>query len=140
MLSSKNLRTWCPSKKLSHKMQGPFEIKKVVSPNAVILQMLRRSRLHNIFYVSLREPYCISSKACHAPPHPERVRNEADDMDVDVEGLWEIDEIMGSSNDQVGNMKYLTKWVGFPEQENWTEKPLEHFLGLGEEMIRRFHR
>jgi len=48
--------------------------------------------------------------------------------------------IMGSSYDQDSNMKYLTKWVGFPEEENWTEEPLEHFLGSGEGMIRAFHR
>jgi len=141
MLSSKNLRTRHPSKKLDHKMQGPFEIEKVVSPNAVMLKLPRRWRLHNVFHVSLLEPYRVSSKASRAPPDPERVRNEADEMDVDVEeGQWEIDEIMGSSYDQDGNVKYLTKWVGFPEEENWTEEPLEHFLGSGEGMIRAFHR
>jgi len=41
MLSSKNLRTWHPSKKLDHKMQGPFEIEKVVSPNVVMLKLPR---------------------------------------------------------------------------------------------------
>jgi len=141
MLSSKNLRTWHPSKKLDHKMQGPFEIEKVVSPNTVMFKLSRRWRLHNVFHVSLQELYRVSSKASHALPDPERVRNEADEMDVDVEeGQWEIDEIMGSSYDQDGNIKYLTKWVGFPEEENWTEEPLEHFLGSGEGMIRAFHR
>jgi len=42
MLSSKNLRTRRPSKKLDHKMQGPFEIEKVVSPNAIMLKLPRR--------------------------------------------------------------------------------------------------
>ena len=37
-------------------------------------------------------------------------------------------------------MKYLTKWVGFPVEENWTKETLEYFLGLGEGMIRAFHR
>jgi len=85
MLSSKNLRTQRPSKKLDHKMQGPFEIEKVVSPNAVMLKLPRRWRLHNVFHVLLLEPYRVSSKASRAPPDPQRVRNEADEMDVDVE-------------------------------------------------------
>ena len=141
MLSSKNLRTRHPSKKLDHKIQGPFEIEKVVSPNAVMLKLPSRWRLHNIFHVSLLEPHRVSSKASHGPPDPERVRNEADEMDGDVEeGQREIDKIIGSSYDQGGNVKYLTKWVGFPQEENWTEKPLEHFLGSGEGMIRAFHR
>jgi len=119
MLSSNNLRTQCPSKKLDHKMQGPFEIEKVVSPNAIMLKLRRRWRLHNVFHISLLEPYHILSKASCAPPDPERVRNEADEMDIDVEEVqWEIDEIMGSSYDQDGNVKYLKKWVGFPEEEN----------------------
>jgi len=141
MLSSKNLRTQRLSKKLDLKMQGPFKIEKVVSLNTVMLKLLRRWRLHNVFHVSLLEPYHVSSKASCAPPDPERVRNEADEMDVDVEeGQWEIDEIMRSSYDQDGNVKYLTKWVGFPEEENLTEEPLEHFLGSGEGMIRAFRR
>jgi len=51
MLSSKNLRTRHPSKKLDHKMQGPFKIEKVVSPNAVMLKLPRQWRLHNVFHV-----------------------------------------------------------------------------------------
>jgi len=120
ILSSKNLRNWHPSKKLDHKMQGPFEIEKIVSPNAVMLKLPRRWRLHNVFHVLLLKPYRVSSKTSRAPPDPQRVRSEADEMDVDVEeDQWEIDEIMGSFYDQDGNVKYLTKWVGFPEEENW---------------------
>jgi len=85
MLSSKNLRIRRPSKKHNHKMQGPFEIGKVVSLNAVMLKPPRHWRLHNIFHVSLLEPYRVSSKSSCAPPDPQRVRNEADEMDVDVD-------------------------------------------------------
>jgi len=84
IISSKNLRTWRPSKKLDHKMQGPFEIEKVVSPNVVMLKLPRRWNLHNMFQVSLLEPYHVSTKVSCAPPDPERVRNEAVEMDVDV--------------------------------------------------------
>jgi len=85
MLSSKSLRTRHPLKKLDHKMQGPFEIEKVVPPNTVMLKLPRWWRLHNVFHVTLLESYRVSGKASHAPPDPERVRNEADEMDVDVE-------------------------------------------------------
>jgi len=112
-----------------------------VSPNATILKLPRRWRFQNEFHILLLEAYRVSSKASRAPPDPERVRNEADEMDVDVEeGQWEIDEIMGSSYDPDGNVMYLTNCMGFPEEENWTEELLEHFLGSGEGMIRAFHR
>jgi len=38
-----------------------------------------------------------------------------------------------SDNDRVP--QYDTKWVGFPEEGNWTVEHLEHFLGSGEGMI-----
>ena len=121
-------------------MQGLFEIEKVVFLNAVMLKLPRCWRLHNVFHIWSLEPYHVSSKASCASSDPERVRNEADEMDIDVEeGQWEIDEIIGSSYYQDGNLKYLTNWVGFPQKENWTEEPLKHFLGSGEGMIRAFH-
>jgi hypothetical protein len=63
-------------------------------------------------------------------------------MDVDMEeGCWDVEEIVGSSYDAEGKVKYLTRWVGFPEEENWTEEPLENFLGPGaKELVRAFHR
>jgi len=141
ILSRKRLRTRHLSKKLDHKMQGLFEIEKVVFPNVVMLKLPRCWRLHNVFHVWSLEPYHVSSKASCASSDPERVRNGADEMDIDVEeGQWEIDENMGSSYDQDSNVKYLMKWVGFPEEENWMEEPLEHFLGSGEGMMRAFHR
>ena len=48
---------------------------------------------------------------------------------------------MGSSIDAQGKVKYLTKWVGYPETENWTEEPYEHFAeGNGLGALRAFHR
>jgi len=97
MLSSKNLRTWYQSKKLDHKIQGLFEIEKVVSPNAVMLKLPRRWRLHNIFHISLLELYGISSKASHTPPDPERVRTRlmrwmlmSKKVNRRLKGSWEV--------------------------------------------------
>ena len=47
---------------------------------------------------------------------------------------------MGSSYYQDGNIKYVMKSVGFPEEENWTEEPVAHFLGSQKGMIKTFHR
>ena len=39
------------------------------------------------------------------------------------------------------NEQRKKKRVGFPEEENWTEEPLENFLGPGAmELVRAFHR
>jgi hypothetical protein len=60
-------------------------------------------------------------------------------MDLE-EGLWEIQEIMGSSCDSNGAVKYLVQWKGFPDENDWTEEPWENFVGTGEAALRKFHR
>ena len=73
------------------------------------------------------------------PVDAEQVLEEADEMDVD-EGLWEIEEVMGSSLNSQGNVKYLTRWKDFPDEENWTEELFDHFTGTREGALRAFHR
>jgi hypothetical protein len=142
MLSAKHLKTRRPSKKLDHKMQGPFKITKVISPTAVRLELPRRWRVHNTFHVSLLEPLRISKKGLRAPPDADTVLEQIDEMEFDDdEELWEMDTILGSSCDAEGKVKYLTRWKGFPEPENWTEEPWESFAGLPSEgELRKFHR
>ena len=57
MLSGRNIRTRRPTKKLDHKNYGPFQIEKVISPLAVRLTLPRKWKIHNVFHVSLLEPY-----------------------------------------------------------------------------------
>jgi len=140
MLSGTHLKTRRPSKKLDHKMQGPFKVIKVISPTAVRLELPRRWRIHNTFHVSLLEPLRISKKGLRAPPVADATLMDEMELSEDDEGLWEIDTILGSSCDAEGKVKYLTRWKGFPELENWTEEPWESFEGTGEGALRSFHR
>lgn len=137
MLNGKNLRTRRPSRKLDAKMHGPFKVIKVVSPSAIRIELPKRWRIHPTFHVSLLEPYRQSQKGLRPPAVA--VEDE-DAMDLDDEGLWEIDEILGSSCDSTGAIKYLVKWKGFPDEEDWTEEPWESFEGTGEGALRKFHR
>jgi len=57
MLSGRNIKTRRPSKKLDHKNHGPFQIEKVVSPLTVHITLPRKWKIHNVFQVSLLEPY-----------------------------------------------------------------------------------
>ena len=66
-----------------------------------------------------------------------QVLQEADDIDID-EGLWEIDEVMGSSLDSQENVKYLTRWKDFPDDENWKEEQFNHFAGTGKTVLHSF--
>jgi len=77
MLSGRNIRTRRPSKKLDHKNHGPFQIEKIVSLLAVRLTLPRKWKIHNVFQVSLLEPYRTSEH--RAPPDPLKVLCEVDD-------------------------------------------------------------
>jgi len=71
MLNGRNIKTRRPLRKLDHKSLGPFRIKKVVSPLAVRLMLPRKWKIHNVFHVSLLEPYRTSEH--QAPPDPSKV-------------------------------------------------------------------
>jgi len=60
ILSGRNIKTHCPSKKLDHKNNGPFQIEKIVFLLAVRLMLPRKWKIHNVFHVSLLEPYRTS--------------------------------------------------------------------------------
>jgi len=60
MLNGRNIKTRRPTKKLDQKNHGPFQIEKIVSPLAVRLTLPRKWKIHNVFHVSLLEPFRTS--------------------------------------------------------------------------------
>ena len=108
MLNRHNIKTRRPSKKLDHKNHGPFQIEKIVSPLAVRLTLPRKWKIHNVFHVSLLEPYRISEH--RAPADPSKVLREANDIKQSEE--YDVDEVMASVERGRGNNKgilYLVK-------------------------------
>ena len=139
MLNGRNIKTRRPSKKLDHKNHGPFQIEKIVSPLAVRLTLPRTWKIHNVFHVSLLEPYRTSEH--RAPPDPSKVLREADDIEQSEE--YDVEEVMSSVERGWGNNKrilYLVKWLDYPERKDWTEEPFDNFSAGGLEKLREFHR
>jgi hypothetical protein len=134
MLDGRNIQTRRPSRKLDHKLQGPFQIEKVISPTAVKLTLPRRWRIHNVFHVSLVEPFRVGSRDA---PDPLRILREADDIEGSEE--FDVEEIMDSFIREK-RVKYLTKWLGFPKKRDWTSEPFENFSVGGQEKLREFHK
>jgi len=60
MLSGRNIKTRCPSKKMDHKNHGPFQVEKIIKPLAVRLTLPQKWKIHDVFHVSLLEPYRTS--------------------------------------------------------------------------------
>ena len=138
MLNGRNIRMCRPSKMLDQKNHGPFQIEKIVSPLAVCLTLPRKWKIHNVFHVSLLEPYRTSEH--RAPPdHSKRLR-EADDIEQSEE--YDVEEVMSSVEHSRGNNKrilYLVKWLNYPERKDWTEEPFDNFSVGGLEKLRKFH-
>ena len=51
-LSSKNLNVDRPSRKLTERQLGPFEVVKIISPNTIKLKLPTSFRIHDVINVS----------------------------------------------------------------------------------------
>jgi len=138
MLNGRNIKTRRPSKKLDHKNHGPFQIEKIVSLLAARLLLPRKWKIHNVFHISLLEPYQTSEY--QAPPDPSKVLREADDIEQSEE--YDVDEVMSSVEHGRGNKKrilYLVKWLDYLERKDWMEEPFDNYLVGSLEKLREFH-
>ena len=138
MLNGRNIKTRRPTRKLDHKNHGPFQIEKIISPLAIRLTLPRKWKIHNVFHVSLLEPYRTSEH--RAPPDPSKVLREADDIEQSEE--YDVEEVLSSVERGRGNNKrvlYLVRWLDYPERKDWTEEPYDNFSVGGLEKLREFH-
>jgi len=135
ILQGRNIKTRRPSKKLDHKNHGPFQVERIVSPLAHRLTLPRKWKTHNVFHVSLLEPYRTSEH--RAPPDPSKVLREEDDIEQSEE--YDVDEVMGSTK-RGRRVLYLVKWLDYPHRRDWTEEPFDNFSVGGLEELRKFDR
>jgi len=136
MLSGRNIKTRRPSRKMDHKNHGPFQVERIITPVAVRLTLPRKWKIHNVFHVSLFEPYRTSEK--RAPRDPAKILWEADDVEQSEE--YDVEAVEASREHGRGNRKrilYLVKWLGYDEK---TEEPFDNFSVGGLEKLREFHR
>jgi len=77
---------------MDHKNHGPFQIEKLISPLAVQLMFPRKWKIHNIFHVSLLEPYQTSKH--WMPLDPTKVLHEADNIEQSEE--YDVEEVISS--------------------------------------------
>ena len=77
----------CSFKKLNYKYYGPFEIKELVKKQVYRLKLLKKMKIHNVFYVSLLEPYTKTNNS-DVPTLPSIM--------VKGEDKYEIEKILNS--------------------------------------------
>ena len=126
-LSTRNITTNRPSKKLDHKMLGPFEVigNKRVS---VELQLPQSMKIHNVFHPNLLRKASTDplTNQVNEPPPPIIVNNEEE---------WEVEDILDVRSYQ-SKLQYRVKWVGWDEDREWYEA-----IGFNNspEIVENFH-
>lgn len=128
-LSTRNIRTTRPSKKLDHQMIGPYVIKKVVK-GACQLNLPDGMKLHDTFHTSLLRPYSDDPLPGQIQPPPPPIEIEQDDPD------YELDDILDSKRMRK-KLFYKVQWTGYPPDPKWY--PAENFENAPE-IVADYHR
>ena len=88
-LRRKNIKTTRPSEKLDYRYIGPFEITEVINPVTYRLALPANSRIHNVFHVSLLEPFVSADPSRSLQPVPPVVFS--DHFEYEVEAILDFE-------------------------------------------------
>jgi len=111
-LDASDIKTTCPSPKLSHRRLGPFKVERQVGPSAYRLKLPHGMRLlhlvFNVVKLSAAPEDLIPERKLQAPPPP---------IVVDGEPEWEVEEIL-DSRWHWRRFQFLIKWKDFGREHN----------------------
>ncbi|MBW0515357.1 hypothetical protein O181_055072, partial [Austropuccinia psidii MF-1] len=114
-LASKNIKITRPTKKLSERWLGAFEVLKKIGSHAYHLKLPQQwESVHTAFHVSLLEPvkHSTISNQHQLPPPPVLVEEQEE---------WEVAQVLDSKLKR-GKLWYLVEWKEFsedPERMTW---------------------
>jgi hypothetical protein len=128
-------RTTRPTKKLSDKYLGPFEI--IAQPGSLsfTLRLPDSMRgIHPVFHVSMLEP------AIHSAI-PNRVEDPPPPIEIDGDIEYEVSEILDSKVDRRRKCKilYLVRWSGYEGTDEETSWITADELSHAKELVQDFH-
>jgi transposase InsO family protein len=130
LLSTKNLKLRLPTRKMAPRFEGPFRVLAAIGAQAYRLALPKEySRIHNVFHVSLLEPWHDRDDDGMAA---ERMPIA---LEVDGEEEYEVEKIL-SARGRKGAQQYLVKWKGYPE--NYDQWEPEENLQNAEELVREY--
>ena len=112
LLSTKNLRLPVPKKKMAARFVGPFKVLDTVGAQAYRLALPAQYRVHNVFHVSLLEPW--NGRAGEEPAHPMPLAEGGRE--------WEVEAIR-DTRVRKGVRQYLVQWKDWPIDYNtWQDE------------------
>jgi Chromo (CHRromatin Organisation MOdifier) domain len=115
-ISTKNFhyKTQVPSKKLLPKWMGPYDVIAQVNPVTYRLKLPDNFKIHDVFHVSLLQPYRWDGVTVPPPPH----------VLEDGTFLYDVDTILGHRENKKGvATSYLVRWLGYHAAETDWEPP-----------------
>jgi len=136
-VKAKYFRSTRPSKKLSDKNFGPFEI--IAKPGSLSFTLRlpdTMKSVHPVFHVSQLETSLQSSI-------PNRVQSPPPPIEVDGEVEYEVEEILDSKIDRRRRhcqLLYLVRWAGYAGTDEETSWLLATELDHASELVEDFHR
>ena len=130
LLDNSDLAIARPTRKLSERRSGPFEIVEKVGTHAYRLKLPSQwKQVHPVFHVSkLHQYHEDPDQPNYTAPPPDIIEGEAE---------WEVERILDAKmvNRQ---LKYLVKWKGWPDSENSWEPKAN--LGNAKEVLEDFYK
>ena len=111
-LIRKFIKTKRPCHKLDHRRLGPFKIMEKIGTLAYRLELPSSMQIHNVFHVSLLEPY-------HYDDDPDRTQVPPPPIEIDGYEMFAVEAIL-DSRVRRGKVEYLIHWEGYgPQDRTW---------------------
>ena len=124
LISTKNWRRVLQHQKLFPRSAGPYRVVEPIGKQAYRIELPPGSRIHDVFHVSLLEPYHRREGASGPTlyPGPEIVDDEEE---FEVEAILQREDLQGTAY-------YLVRWKGYPpEYDQWvSEDDMSNAQGL----------
>ncbi|MBW0474124.1 hypothetical protein O181_013839 [Austropuccinia psidii MF-1] len=131
-LASTKIKTTRPTKRLSERWLGPFEVLKKIGSHAYHLKLPQQWKsVHPVFHVSLLEPVKQSTipNGNQLPPPPVIVEEQEE---------WEVAQVLDSKLKR-GTLWYLVEWKGFNEDPERTTWEPASSLTNSPDLVKDFH-
>ena len=130
-LSTKNIKTKQPLKKLDHKMIGPYKVKKLVE----LLYQLKLStsmKIYDVFYPSLLQK-------ASANPFPSQRNDPAAPIIVNNKKEWEVNDILDTKRKgKSRKVQFRVKWKRYNKNKTWyNASEFEHSKELVDNFYQR---
>ena len=126
-LSTKNIKTTRPSKKLDYKMIGPYRISERVGCSYK-LELPQSTKMYDTFHTQLLR------KAANDPLPGQKLVPEGAIL-IDGTEEWPVDDILDSRR-HYGRLQYRVNWAGFEDDGEWynaDDGEFEHAADVVEE-------